>query len=415
MSPSSAAVSPASRDEALRRRLPFSRRRLDRAGTEIVRRLQEAGFETYFVGGCVRDLLLGRRPKDFDIATAARPNQVRRLFRRSRVIGRRFRLVHVYSGRQIFEVATFRRVPPELEEGEVRMIREDNTFGTAAEDARRRDFTVNALFLDPVAGEIVDWVGGLEDLAARRLRSIGDPRLRFREDPVRILRLIKFLRRLELEPGPAEVAAARELAPHVADAAPPRVAEEVFRLMVTGDMAGVVEDLLALGILPLVLPEVDAWLRRGGDRLARLLARLEVFDAWVREGGEPCYSLRLAVLLGPLFEEELDPATRTLDARDPAQVVSRILAGLQRRARLPRWVLSRCQRLVLVQQRLDPPPEARRRRRRRRKVDTGSLLAQEWFPDALELLRCRLEADGRDLEIYDRWRERALSLEGEAR
>ncbi len=181
------------RDEPLRRRLPFSRRRLDRGGTEIVRRLQEAGFEAYFVGGCVRDLLLGRQPKDFDIATSARPNQVRRLFRRSRIIGRRFRLAHVYSGREVFEVATFRRVPPELEEGEVQMIREDNTFGTAAEDARRRDFTVNALFLDPVEGEIVDWVGGFEDLAARRLRSIGDPRLRFREDPVRILRLLKFL------------------------------------------------------------------------------------------------------------------------------------------------------------------------------------------------------------------------------
>jgi len=401
------------RDEPLRRRLPFSRRRLDRGGTEIVRRLQEAGFEAYFVGGCVRDLLLGRQPKDFDIATSARPNQVRRLFRRSRIIGRRFRLAHVYSGREVFEVATFRRVPPELEEGEVQMIREDNTFGTAAEDARRRDFTVNALFLDPVEGEIVDWVGGFEDLAARRLRSIGDPRLRFREDPVRILRLLKFFRRLGLEPGPEEAAAARELAPHIAEAAPPRVAEEVFRLMVTGDMAGVVEDLMALGVLTLVLPEVDAWLRRGGDRLDRLLALLEVFDRWVRDGGDPCYSLRLAVLFCPLVEEEMDPATRTVDARDPAQVVARILGDLQRRARLPRWVLSRCQRLLLVQQRLDPPPGGRRRRRR--KGEAAALLGQEWFADSLDLLRCRLEAAGRDLEPYDRWREQALSREGEAR
>ena len=392
--------------------LPFPPRRLDRRGVEIVRRLQEAGHEAYFVGGCVRDLLLGRRPKDFDIATSARPGQVRRLFRRSRIIGRRFKLAHVYSGRQVFEVATFRAAPPELDGEEVDIIRDDNTFGSAREDAWRRDFTVNGLFLDPSRGEIVDWVDGVQDVERRRLRTIGDPRVRFQEDPVRILRLVKFLRRLGLEPGRREVRAARELAPEVARSAPPRVAEEILRLMLTGDMEGVLEDLRALGLLELVLPEIHAWLRRDPGNLELLRGHFRVLDEWVREGGEPSYGLRLAVLFGPLVESEFHPATRTLEARDPGQIPARVLGPFQARARLPRAALSRAARILLTQLRLDPPEGLKRRRR---KAQLEKLLDQEYFPEALDYLRCRLEARGRDLTLYDEWHERALFREAETR
>ena len=179
--------------------LPFNPRRLDRRAVDIVKRLQWDGHEAYLVGGCVRDHVLGLRPKDYDIATSATPGQVRRLFRRSRIIGRRFKIVHVYAGREIYEVATFRKEPPRGKDEKAVPILDDNAFGTAKEDGLRRDFTVNGLFLDPVKKEIVDFVGGMEDLEARRLISIGPPDLRFREDPVRVLRLIKFMRRLQYQ------------------------------------------------------------------------------------------------------------------------------------------------------------------------------------------------------------------------
>ncbi|KAA3607996.1 MAG: polynucleotide adenylyltransferase PcnB [Planctomycetota bacterium] len=389
--------------------MPFSRRKLDRRAVDVLKRLQEAGHETYFVGGCVRDLLLGRQPKDFDLATSASPNQVRRLFRRSRIIGRRFKLVHVYAGRQVYEVATFRSAPEEAIGEEVQVIRDDNTFGTAREDALRRDFRVNGLFLDPVASEIVDWVDGLADIRNRRLSAIGDPLRRFQEDPVRILRLVKFMRRLGLEPGEAEVAAAQEVAPLLVESAPPRVVEEVFRLALTGDLAGVLEDLTALEVLHLVLPDLAGWLERGGDRFDLLVARVERLDEWIRDGGEPSYGLRLAMLYGPFVEEELRPEGRTVQARDGASVPSVVFSALQRRARLPRAVLNRATRILQAQARMDPALDFRKRRRRRSAPDW--MLQQDFFAEALECLRCRLEADGRELDLYDEWHERALFME----
>ncbi|MEM8714125.1 MAG: hypothetical protein AAGG01_24535, partial [Planctomycetota bacterium] len=176
--------------------------RLDRDAKRVVKRLQQHGHEAYFVGGCVRDLLIGRRPKDFDVATSARPSEVRRIFRNCRIIGRRFKLAHVFYGDHIIETATFRAAPHEdgqTGDGEDLLIVDDNEYGTAESDARRRDFTVNALFLDPTTHEILDHVGGLKDLKARTLKTIGDPEVRMAEDPVRILRAVKFATRLDLE------------------------------------------------------------------------------------------------------------------------------------------------------------------------------------------------------------------------
>src|SRR5512135_2548107 len=180
---------------------PISRRNIDPDALRVLYRLKEAGFTAYLVGGSVRDLLLGRRPKDFDLGTSAHPYQVKRLFRNCFIIGRRFRLAHVKFGQKVIEVATFRRqVPPgetespsaaAPEPGDL-LIRHENTFGTPEEDAFRRDFTINALAYDIATLSIIDYVGGLEDLRAKVVRSIGDPDDRFREDPVRMLRAIAF-------------------------------------------------------------------------------------------------------------------------------------------------------------------------------------------------------------------------------
>lgn len=173
---------------------------LDRDAKRVVKRLQQGGFEAYFVGGCVRDLLIGRRPKDFDVATDARPTEVRRLFRNCRIIGRRFKLAHIFYGDHIIETATFRAEPREQPgDDDELLIVDDNEYGTAESDAKRRDFTVNALFLDPTTHEIHDFVKGMSDLEDRVLRTIGDPEVRLAEDPVRILRAIKFSARLDLE------------------------------------------------------------------------------------------------------------------------------------------------------------------------------------------------------------------------
>src|SRR5688572_27730465 len=174
---------------------------IDPHALEVIRRLRRFGYRAYLVGGCVRDLLLGLKPKDFDIATSARPGEVRALFRNSRLVGRRFRLALILFRNKMIEVSTFRATPvenepaendgvPEAPASEDLLVTDDNVFGTAEEDARRRDFTVNALFYDVTAGRVVDHVRGMRDLHARRLRTIGDPEVRMREDPVRLLRAV---------------------------------------------------------------------------------------------------------------------------------------------------------------------------------------------------------------------------------
>src|SRR5689334_21194532 len=175
---------------------------LDPEAVKVVRRLRRSGFVAYLVGGCVRDLLLGMRPKDFDVATSAHPNEVKETFRNSRLIGRRFRLAHVYfRGGKIIEVSTFRANPlDELTDlPQDLLIRHDNVFGTAEGDARRRDFTINGLFYDVDEGRVVDHVGGKADLRARLVRTIGEPDVRMREDPVRILRAIRFAAKCAFE------------------------------------------------------------------------------------------------------------------------------------------------------------------------------------------------------------------------
>src|SRR6184192_1197996 len=200
--------------------------RLDPDAVKVVRRLRRAGFLAYLVGGCVRDLLLGMRPKDFDVATSAHPNQVKETFRNSRLIGRRFRLAHVFfRGGKIIEVSTFRKSPlDELTDlPQDLLIRHDNVFGTEEEDARRRDFTINALFYEVDGGRVVDHVGGKADLAQRLVHTIGNPDVRMREDPVRILRAIRFAAKCGLRIEPETLVAMKKHVAEIPRCAPPHV------------------------------------------------------------------------------------------------------------------------------------------------------------------------------------------------
>jgi len=216
--------------------------KLDPDALKVVNRLRQYGHQAYFVGGCVRDLLVGRQPKDFDVATSALPSEVRGIFRNCRLIGRRFRLAHVYfKGGKIVEVSTFRANPTELEEpaapaeeGEERedfLISDDNVFGTAEQDARRRDFTINGLFYDVAGGRVIDYVGGLRDLRERQVRTIGEPEVRMREDPVRILRAVRFACRLAFDIESRTYAAMEGAVEDLPRCAPPRLLEDTFRIL----------------------------------------------------------------------------------------------------------------------------------------------------------------------------------------
>src|SRR5690349_15664740 len=237
----------------------IARELIDPDADKVVRRLARHGFQAYLVGGCVRDLLLHRTPKDFDVATSATPKEIKQLFRNCRIIGRRFRLAHIFFGQKIIETSTFRANPrdgEESSESDELLIRRDNVFGTDTEDARRRDFTINGLFYDVEAEKVIDHVGGLEDLERRSVRTIGDPDIRFREDPVRMLRAVKFAARLDLEIEPATLAALLRHRGEVAKCAQPRVLEEVYRLLRSGAARRSMALLIETGLASVMCPHL---------------------------------------------------------------------------------------------------------------------------------------------------------------
>lgn len=213
----------------------IAREAIGRNALKVTDRLQQAGFAAYIVGGGPRDLLLGVEPKDFDVSTNATPEQVKEVFGNARLIGRRFRLAHVRFGREVIEVATFRGEGQagdrQMEGG--RLLR-DNVFGSEQEDAIRRDFTVNALMYDPASQSLRDYVDGYADIRGRRLRLIGDPVTRFREDPVRLLRAVRFVTKLDLTIEPDTAGPIVEMAPLLADIPPARLLEEVLKLLLSG-------------------------------------------------------------------------------------------------------------------------------------------------------------------------------------
>ncbi|MGH7249919.1 MAG: polynucleotide adenylyltransferase PcnB, partial [Minisyncoccia bacterium] len=227
----------------------------------VVRRLRAKGHEAYLTGGCVRDLLLNRAPKDFDVATSARPEEVKNIFRNCRLIGRRFLLAHVvFPGGKIIETATFRAKPSNEEQSEEEsddlLVVDDNVYGTIKEDAFRRDLTINGLFYDPVAGKVIDYVGGKEDLQAGLIRTIGDPEIRLQEDPVRILRAIRFAKRLGFEIEEQTLLAIRAHAKDLLRCAPARLQEEIVRLLNSGQAKDSCKLALECGILDVLMPEL---------------------------------------------------------------------------------------------------------------------------------------------------------------
>lgn len=281
----------------------ISRKNVPENTLKVLYRLNSSGKKAYLVGGAVRDLLLGRRPKDFDVGTDARPAEIRRLFRNSRIIGRRFRLAHVFfQGGDIVEVATFRREPPpeeqESDQGEL-LITSDNAYGTPREDAFRRDFTINALFYNVADFTVIDYVGGIADLDDGLVRVIGDPDVRFREDPVRMLRAIEFAARLKFDVEPRTAEGIERNRGEIAKASPARTTEEIVQLLQCGHAGDALQLMLDFGVFEELLPEVHAMVAADERGLGKFNRIPVVFDELVEEGREVSDSSLLAALLLP--------------------------------------------------------------------------------------------------------------------
>lgn len=325
---------------------PLEEDAIDQDAAKVVRRLERSGYQAYLVGGCVRDLLLNGRPKDFDVATSARPDDVRALFRNCRIIGRRFRLAHVlFGGGKVVEVATFRKNPGETDTDDDLLIRSDNVFGEAHEDALRRDFTINALFYDLDRRQVLDWCGGMPDIQRRAIRTIGEPTVRFREDPVRILRAIKFAARLDLGIDPNVYDAMVECRLELARAARPRLFEEILRLMRAGAAHRSMWLMWEIGAMAVLMPELSAFLdddEATEDGSERFFRKMDAIDRKTKDEG----ILDDVVLMTALFYEPLEEAISGV--RDAMGAVSDFLEPVIERIAMPRRIADGVRRIMTM-------------------------------------------------------------------
>lgn len=282
---------------------------INRDARKIVDVLQKAGHEAYVVGGCVRDLLLGLKPKDFDVATSAKPWEVKALFRRSRIIGRRFQIVHVQFSREIIEVTTFRSNENQSNSKNRRqqtdsgMLTRDNVFGSIEEDASRRDLTVNALYYDPSDNSIHDFTRGLDDVDDRIIRIIGDPSTRFREDPVRLLRVARFAAKLDFEIEPNTAKPMRHRASDLQQVSPPRLFDETLKLFMSGNGLITFKLLLKYKLFEYIVPQLNPMLNDQQGQPLKLVGQALInTDKRIRNSQRVTPAFIYAALLWPVVQ-----------------------------------------------------------------------------------------------------------------
>lgn len=287
----------------------ISRSNIDSDAVKVLYRLVNSNYISYLVGGSVRDLLLQRVPKDFDISTDAQPGQIRKLFRNCFLIGRRFRLAHIVFGRKVIETSTFRAQPKVVKGDDDLYQTEDNTFGTPEEDAKRRDFTINGLFYDIKTFSVIDYVGGLKDLERKMIRSIGDPNVRFREDPVRMMRAIKFASKLDFSLEKSCKKALMEHHSDILNASVPRVCDEIYRLFTVNASKAAFKMMWEYKLLEDLLPEINEYVNRSGGEMSPLWRYLAALDS-MPDNGDFSNGIRTAVLFYPLFLEQCENETQ---------------------------------------------------------------------------------------------------------
>ncbi|MCC7122176.1 MAG: polynucleotide adenylyltransferase PcnB [Gammaproteobacteria bacterium] len=379
----------------------ISRKFVSESALKVLYRLDKAGFQAFLVGGSVRDLLLGREPKDFDVATNALPEQVRELFRNCRLIGRRFRLAHVQFGREIIEVATFRGQHDGDSESaavtdEGRILR-DNVYGTLEEDVWRRDFTVNALYYNIADFSIVDHVGGVEDLRLGRLRLIGDPDKRYREDPVRMLRAVRFATKLGFGLDEATLKAIPRLRHLLEDIAPARLFDEMLKMFQGGVGHQTFELLRHHGLFHCLFPLTDAHLDGPDGEFAQRLvaAALRSTDRRVADDKPITPAFLLAALLWHIVEEEAEKLVASgVTAHDALALAGDTIISKQvARIAMPRRFSNVTREIWALQSRLEKPTPKRVQR----------ALEHPRFRAAYDFLLLRAEAGDPVQEDADFW------------
>lgn len=375
----------------------ISRKNIDPDALKVLYRLSKLGYTAYLVGGGVRDLLLGRSPKDFDVGTSATPNEVKKAFRNCFLIGRRFRLAHVRFGEKVIETATFRQnsqTVGEIIEHAAEGPFEDNTFGTPETDANRRDFTVNGLFYDIKTFAVIDWVGGLKDLKKKVIRSIGDPMIRFREDPVRMMRAVKFAARLDFKIERGTEKAIRKLHGCIKTASTPRLCEEIFRLFTYGQSEKAFRMMYDFGLLGDLLPALSAFIDKdGGEKSStwRYLAMLDRYEVAMKERGyDVSNGLRAAVLHAAMAKA------------NPGQA-REVIGTMSQALKMPKATYFTAVLMIDSVRRLSQTPQKGRRR----------FVYNRDFPDALDFNRIVARAEGRDEKILDEWDELSRQLSNE--
>ena len=389
----------------------ISRANISENALKVLYRLKNSGFQAYLVGGGVRDLLLGREPKDFDVATDATPEEVRGVFRNCRLIGRRFRLAHVRFGREVIEVATFRGTASEgndqrrVENG---MIVRDNVFGGIEEDALRRDFTVNALYYNIADFSVLDFAGGMEDLNLGLLRLIGDPELRYREDPVRMLRAVRFASKLGFGLAPTSETPLREQGVMLHGVPAARLFEEVLKLFHSGTALGAFEKLRHYGLFHHLFPETDASLtRQEHDFPITFVCRgMDNTDRRILDDKPVSPAFLFAVLLWePVRQRSI---TLEKGGQSPLAAVqqagSEVLARQQDHVAVPKRFTIQMREIWGMQHRFD----GRKGKRAFR------LLTHPRFRAAYDFLLLRAESGEVDQELADWW-TRFQSVNGEER
>lgn len=369
---------------------------IDHEAAYIISKLKESGHSAYLVGGSVRDLLIKKVPKDFDISTSAQPEQIKQIFHRNcLLIGRRFRLAHIRFGRKIFEVSTFR-----AGENDSDLILHDNVWGTEEEDVKRRDFTINGLCYDPASHSVIDYVGGWEDIHQGILRTIGPPEVRFKQDPVRMLRLLKFRARfgfnIESEARQALVNCRHE----ILKSSPARILEELFRMLESGASAPFFHLMQESGLLKLLLPSLSKELQDSESKAIYLL--LASADKLQQNKRTPLdRGVLLACLLYPLLVREIEICRKANGALPHLGEITIMAASIIKTfvtmsfTHFPRRISSTAAFILVNQFRLTPLTNRRHHR--------GKILHHKEFELAVVFLKLRVQIDPQLTEIYQSW------------
>ena len=319
----------------------LSRKLISHDALRVLYRLSDSGYKAYLVGGGVRDILLGRQPKDFDVGTDAQPREIKRLFSHCFLVGKRFRLAHVVFGQNVIETSTFRRQPPpddNIGDGGLYQA-EDNTFGTPEEDAKRRDFTVNGLFYDIKTFDLIDYVGGLRDLDRRILRSIGDPDRRFKEDPVRMMRAIRLSCKLGLTIERNTLKAIYRNYREIEKASPPRVLEEIFRMFAFSAAEKSFRLLWDTGLMSILMPHLDRFIDDNGGKKCAVWKCLAKFDELTEGRGEDVSNgLRVAAIYLPMFQSKIESAKTHANRIRRLDIADETIVTLNERYKLPKSI-----------------------------------------------------------------------------